>query len=182
MSTQNPPLHPPIDPRRQSLRDIFFYGPDSTPIFKQYFLRAVTRQVTTFPFEDPDGDLFPLAYMQEGTYKTNPNQREEIKAYRDDNTRDLTRVTAEGKKTTIEFKLRSVWLEEKMYIQAWFHNAEANTQEAHEQRKVQLEFWDEEENAYKTGYFYRPNLEFEIDKTEGYEIKYKPLTIKLVEY
>lgn len=168
-----------INPFRQTLRDIFFYGPGGTPVFQKYFIKAVSRRTTTFPFDDP---TFPLAYMQADTYKTNPNQREEIKAYRDDNTRDLTRVTAEGKKTTIEFKLRSVWLEEKMYIQGWFNNAEKNTQEAHEQRKVQLEFWDEEENAYKTGYFYRPNLEFEILKVEGNDIKYKPLTIKLVEY
>lgn len=125
---------------------------------------------------------FPLQYIQYNTYKANPNQREEIKAYRDDNTRNLTRVTASGKKSTIEFKTRKLHLHEKMDIQSWIGEAEENTQEAHEQRKIQLQYWDDEENQYKTGYFYIPNIEYTIVRITREDIIYGELTIKFVEY
>ena len=147
--------------------------------FRGYLIKAVTRQSTAPPYDDP---TFPIQYMQWDTYKATPNQREEIKAYRDDNTRNLTRVTASGKKTVIEFKTRKLHLAEKIYVQGWLHNAEENTQEAHEQRKIQLNYWDDEENAYKTGYFYRPNVEYTIKKVTDDDIMYDELEIKFVEY
>lgn len=147
--------------------------------FRGYLIKAVTRQSTAPPYEDA---VFPLNYILWDSYKSTPNQREEIKAYRDENTRNLTRVTASGKKSVIEFKLRQLHLADKMFIQGWLHNAEENTQEAHEQRKIQLEFWDDEENTYKTGYFYRPNTEFEILRLMDDDIVYKELTLKFVEY
>lgn len=128
------------------------------------------------------GEWLPLMFIQWDSYEANPNQREEIKAYRDDNSRDLTRVTASGKKSTLQFKLRPLNLKEKMDFQAWLGNAMEDTQEAHEQRKVQLKYWDDEENVYKTGYFYRPNVAFKILKIEGNLIYYKEQEVKFVEY
>ena len=128
------------------------------------------------------GEGFPLNFIQWDSYESTPNQREEIKAYRDDNTRNLTRVTASGKKSTIQFKLRPLDLEQKQIVQDWLGRAEEDTQEAHEQRKVQLLYWDDEENVYKTGYFYRPNTTFKILKIEGNNILYKEQEMKFVEY
>jgi len=142
-----------------------------TPIFRGYFIRAVKTQA-----------VMPMHLIEWDSYKATPNQREEIKAYRDDNTRDLTRVTAEGKKSVIEFKLRPMWLDGKMEFQAWLGAAMEDTQEAHEQRKVQLEFWDDEENTYKTGYFYVPNIEYSILRVTEDSIRYKEITIKFIEY
>lgn len=139
--------------------------------FRGYLVKAILSDT-----------VLPLQFIEWDSYKSTPNQREEIKAYRDDNTRDLTRVTAEGKKSTIEFKLRSMWLEEKMEFQAWLGAGIENTQEAHEQRKIELEYWDDEENAYKTGYFYVPNIEYQIMHITDESIKYKSITIKFIEY
>ena len=131
--------------------------------------------------------IFPHQYIQIGTWSTVPNQREEIKAYRDDNTRDLTRVTAAGRKTTISFKTRSALNKsQKEAIQTFFTSHESNAAE----RKITVTYWNDEENTYKSGTFYRPNMTFPIlslrtilseDRT-SYDIIYDELQIDLVEY
>lgn len=143
----------------------------SAPTFRGYLIKAVKTDA-----------ILPLKFIQWDSYKITPNQREEIKAYRDDNTRDLTRVTASGKKTAIEFKLRAMWLEDMMEFQGWLGDGMEDTQEAHEQRKIQLEIYDTEENVYKTGYFYVPNMDYTILRITDDSIKYKEQTIKFIEY
>ena len=112
---------------------------------------------------------FPNRYIALDTWSSTPNQREEIKAYRDDNTRDLTRVTAQGKKSKFSFKTRKkLHLNEKKEIQQFFTSSEVDAN----QRKIQLTFWNDESNSYKTGYFYRPNMEFKIYKITDDDIIY----------
>lgn len=124
-------------------------------------------------------EIFPNKFIQYNSWSSTPNQREEIKAYRDDNTRDLTRITAAGKKSVFSFKVRSnLHLEDKMEIQEFFTNAEID----HEQRKVNLRFWDDENNTYKNGTFYRPNMKFPIIKITDDDIVYGELTIECIEY
>jgi fructose-1,6-bisphosphatase len=123
--------------------------------------------------------VFPNKYIQYNSWSSTPNQREEIKAYRDDNTRNLTRITAAGKKSVFSFKVRSsLHLEDKIEIQAFFTNNELD----HEQRKINLKFWDDENNEYKTGTFYRPNMPFPIIKITDDDIIYGELTIECIEY
>ena len=123
--------------------------------------------------------VFPNKYIQFNSWSSTPNQREEIKAYRDDNTRNLTRVTAAGKKSVFSFKVRSpLHLAEKIDIQNFFTSAEIDK----DQRKVNLRFWDDENNEYKTGTFYRPNTPFPIMKITENDIVYGELTIECIEY
>jgi hypothetical protein len=104
-------------------------------------------------------DIFPHKYIEFSSWDSTPNQREEIKAYRDDNTRNLTRVTAAGRKTAIAFKTRdNLTLAEKQEIQNFFTSHETNAAE----RKIPLTFWNDESNSYMTGDFYRPNIKFPI--------------------
>lgn len=140
-------------------------------LFRGYLIKAVLSN-----------EVLPLQFIEWESYSSTPNQREEIKAYRDDNTRDLTRVTAEGKKSVIEFKLRSLWLPEKILFQDWLQAGIENTQEAHEQVKIELEFWDDENNVYKTGVFYVPNIQYSITRITDDNIKYKETSIKFIEY
>lgn len=124
-------------------------------------------------------DIFPHKYIQLASWNTTPNQREEIKAYRDDNTRNLTRVTAAGRKTAIQFKTRPhLHLAEKEEIQNFFYNHETD----HDERKIQLTFWNDESNTYETGYFYRPNMQFVIEQISDADIVYAEFTFDLVEY
>lgn len=136
--------------------------------FEGYFIQA-TRT----------GEKFPLRYINETSYKSTPNQREEIKAYRNENTRDLTRVTASGKKTKIEFATREgLHLADKKAVQKFFTDGESDAA----QRKINLKYWNDESNEYKTSDFYRPDIEFTIKKATDNDLVYNPLTIKLVEY
>lgn len=122
---------------------------------------------------------FPNQYIALDTWESTPNQREEIKAYRDDNTRDLTRVTAQGKKSTFKFKTRKyLRLADKQAIQKFFTDSEVDAN----QRKIQLTYWNDESNSYKTGYFYRPNMQFKIYKITQNDIIYDELSFEFIEY
>ena len=138
--------------------------------FAGYLLAAVVGTTIT---------SFPNKYIEYESWDSTPDQREEIVAYRDDNTRDLTRVTAAGKKTVFSFTVREgIHLAEKQEIQNFFYNAE----EDHEQRKIKLQFWNDDTNSYDVGYFYRPNMHFPIKRITDNDIIYKQLTLDFVEY
>lgn len=136
--------------------------------FKGYLLRAVATDT-----------ILSGEFIETATWKTTPNQREEIKAIRDDNTRDLFRITAEGKKSIFQFDtVDGMNLEQKMAFQKFFTDAESNVEE----RKIQLEYWNDEDNSYKTGYFYRPNMEFTIQEYTNSDIIYGSMNFQFVEY
>ena len=138
------------------------------PNFAGYLLKATAT-----------GIIFPQKYIALESWDSTPDQREELKAYRDDNTRNLTRVTATGKKSIFSFTTREgLHLADKIIIQTFFTNGESD----HEQRKINLEFWNEETNSYDTGDFYRPNMNFPIYKITEDDIIYKAMKFEFVEY
>lgn len=121
---------------------------------------------------------FPDTYIVHDSYATTPNQREEIKAYRDENTRELFRITAQGKMSTFSFTTRKrLHLNEVEEIMDWFTDSEYNQ----EQRSIMLTYWNQETFDYETKAFYRPNLKFEIYEITETDIIYKPLTIDLIQ-
>lgn len=139
--------------------------------FRGYLFKAVRTN-----------SIFPMKYINYESWNSTPKQREELKAYRDDNTRNLTRVTAQGMKSVFAFETRSnLHLDEKIEIQNFFLNAEEDD-EARHQRKVQLEYWNDETNQYETSYFYLPDIEFPIRKIQGNDIIYGSLKFDFVEY
>ena len=122
---------------------------------------------------------FPLKYMLYESYESTPNAREELKAYRDDNTRDLTRVTAQGHKSSFKFQTRpNLHLADKIEIQKFFTDAESDTN----QRKISLQYWNDEDNTYKTAYFYRPDIKFPIRRVLADDIIYGSIELQFVEY
>lgn len=130
-------------------------------------------------YRTADNKPFPQQYIEMGSWSSNPDQREEIRAYRDDNTRALTRITAQGRKSIFSFATRNnLHLKDKIAIQKWFTEKEVNSTE----RKIQLTFWNEETNNYDTGYFYRPNMEFKIKSIIGNDIIYDSMQFDFVEY
>ena len=123
--------------------------------------------------------IFPHQYIALDSWDSTPNQREEIKAYRDDNTRDLTRITAQGKKSVFKFKTRNyLHLAEKQEIQNFFTSSESDPN----QRRITLTIWNEENNDYMTADFYRPNMKFEIYKISQTDIIYKEFQFELIQY
>ena len=123
--------------------------------------------------------VFPHQYIVYSSWSSTPNQREEIKAYRDDNTRNLVRVTASGKKSVFSFDIReNIGLADKTAINKWFYDNETD----HTARKIHVQFWDDEKNEYKSGYFYRPNMPFPIVRITSNDIIYGSMHIDFIEY
>ncbi len=124
-------------------------------------------------------DIFPHEYIAYETYSTLPNSREEIKAYRDDNTRDLTRITASGTKSSFSFNTRpNLHLADVEKILEFFTSHESSALE----RKINLTYWNNESLEYKTSDFYRADITFDIKQITDSDIIYKEATISLVEY
>ena len=126
-----------------------------------------------------NNDIFPHELINYESWDSTPKQREEIKAYRDENTRDLTRITAAGRKSVFQFNTRpKIHLADVERILHWFYDAEVD----HDQRMMWLEYWNEEDIAYRQGYFYRPDTKFPIKQITGNDIIYRETTINFVEY
>lgn len=122
---------------------------------------------------------FPMKYVAQNGVHINPNVREEIKAYRDDNTRNLTRVTAAGTKTSISIDmLGGLNNAKKQEILGWFTSHETDAL----QRKITLLYYDADSNSYTTGTFYRADTEYSAIRTTANDVIWDAFTIDLVEY
>ena len=127
----------------------------------------------------PEGVTFPHYYIKMESYDIQPDIREEVRSYRDEYTRDLYRLTADGMKTKITFELLdNLTMDESYEIQNWFYTAEVD----HKQRKIAIKYWNTEYFRYDTGYFYRPDPNFKIRDIEGGVMTLKGHPITLIEY
>ena len=125
--------------------------------------------------------IFPHEYISFDSWSSTPNQREELKAWREDNTRTLHRVTAQGKKSIFSFKTRKyLHLVDKIAIINFFNTNEEPGDK--EERKIHLRFWNEELNDYAEGWFYRPNMPFKIIQVSDTDIQYNELELEFIEY
>lgn len=122
--------------------------------------------------------VFPDGFMIFDSYECTPNQREEIKAYREENSRLLHRITAEGEKSTFKFTVRSLYLSELEALRNWLYNAEVD----HKERKIELEWWDMDTLQYRTSVFYTPNPQFKIKRYDDNNILFNERTIEFIEY
>lgn len=120
-------------------------------------------------------NIFPNKCIAE--YSTTPNQRMEVSAERDNNG-DLQRKTLSNHKTNITFSTHILFLDDKIKIQNIINKGIVNSN----QRKCKVEYWNDEENKYKEGYFYIPNVEFSVMDASSNDIQYNPITFELIEY
>ena len=135
-------------------------------------------------------DEFPHKYIELSSYDVSPDNREEIKAERDDNSRQLIRVTASGMKSAIHFKTRPNLTESEMTeITSWFRAHETDSK----QRRINsLSFWNPDPwnpsspssatPGYDSGDFYRANTKFPIKRISGTDLIYDSVEFDLIEY
>ncbi len=124
-------------------------------------------------------DVFPHHLIVYDSYTTLPNSREEIKAYRDDNTRNLTRITSQGTKSSFSFKTReNLHLSDIETIKNWLTSHYSIALE----RKLNLTYWNNEELQYKTADFYCADIKYPIKKITNNDIIYGSFEISFVEY
>ncbi len=126
-------------------------------------------------------EVFPETLINYGSWSGTPNQREELKAWREDNSRDLHRITAQGRKSIFSFKTRKyLHLADKLAIISFFDRNEEPGDKG--ERKIHLRFWNDETNDYGEGWFYRPNMPFKIVWISDTDIKYDELDFEFIQY
>lgn len=138
------------------------YGED----FKGYLLKFTKT-----------GKIFPNKYLNLSSYKTTPQQRTELKANRD-SLNNLHRTTIPNHKTKITFNTTVLDLAELREILEIINSSYANRT----QRKVVVEYWDDELLKYRTMTAYIPDITYTKRKISSDNIKYEPLEISLIEY
>lgn len=117
----------------------------------QGFLLAYVKNNQTVPF--------PNELIDYDCWESNDNQREYIKAYRDDNTRDATLVPAQGRKTALQLKTRdNLHISQVKTIRDWFLDGEID----HDIRKITIKYWDSDQLKYRTITCYQANPKFKI--------------------
>lgn len=125
--------------------------------------------------------VLPNKYLAIEKCTSTPNARVELEAYRDDYTQNLTRITAEGKKTKEEFyTIEDLTLEQKIEIQAIMADGLVNEL----QRKYRVTYWNDEENVYKTTDIYIPDITYtrkRIDEKKN-TIIYASIKLATIEY
>lgn len=123
--------------------------------------------------------IVPNKYLAYDDYTATPNQRTEIEAYRDLNNL-LHRDTSPNFKTKIDFNTRPLYLSEKIDLQSTFASGLVNRA----QRKYNVTYWDDEQNIYKTGVFYMPDVDYKIINVdeETKNILYNKMRFALIEY
>lgn len=105
-------------------------------------------------------------------YETTPNQETDLNSYTDGN--GLThRNVLPHTKTTIKFSTHPVMtLDEKKKLQQYFPN----------RKKVTVQYWNDENNNYKTGDFYITPVTFKIKDYDKKTIYYDSISYELIEY
>lgn len=123
--------------------------------------------------------VVPNKYLAYDDYTATPNQRTEVEAYRDLNNL-LHRDTSPNFKTKIDFNTRPLYLGEKIDLQSVFASGLVNRA----QRKYNVTYWDDEQNTYRTGVFYMPDVDYKIINVdeETKNILYNKMRFALIEY
>ena len=120
---------------------------------------------------------FPEQLIVYSSYECMPNIRQDK-----DPTRDMSgvlhRAVVPARASTIKFSTPSLHLSEKMEIQAFFNSCMVNSAE----RKVRVEFWDDENNVYKIEYMYLPDIKYTILYHTDDDIIYAPVEYELIGY
>lgn len=121
--------------------------------------------------------ILPNKFLAYNDYTATPNQRSEVEAYRDLNNL-LHRSTSPNFKTKIDFNTRPMWLPDKIEMQSVFASGLIDRA----QRKYNVTYWDDEQNTYKSGVFYMPDIEYKPIRVVGNNILYNKIRIALIEY
>ena len=126
-----------------------------------------------------NGTPLPLKYMRYETYKITPNQRMDYNSTRD-SLGVLHRTVVSHTATKIEFNMPRMdnWAVEdfmRLIRKYWTSTAE---------RKITLYYYDMENNSYKSGTFYMPDIDFTISNVDEYNgiINYAETRVAFIEY
>lgn len=122
----------------------------------------------------------PNSYLQMDKCTSTPKQREEIEAYRDDYSRTLHRVTANGMKTKQVLYFRPLNHMQILALKEVMRNSLVDAK----QRKYHITYWNDEGMQYNEGDFYIPDITFvrrRVDE-ENNLVYYCEFEMHIIEY
>ena len=123
-----------------------------------------------------NGTVFPNKYILMDSYKVSPNQLTDLDSYTDGNG-ELIRNVLPHTRGKPDFSIVPfINLAEKIAIQAIIPCSPT------ERIKLTVEFWDDDINAYRTGDFYIPDIEYPVYDASATDIIYKSIRVAFVEY
>lgn len=121
----------------------------------------------------------PLSYIKMGDGNTQtPNQREEIKAERDDYTRKLMRVTADGMITKQIFQFKQMSYKKVKALQNVMKQGLVDKK----QRKYNVTYWNLENMQYEKGDIYIPDIEYTIARADENDLIIGEFSMALIGY
>lgn len=124
------------------------------------------------------GVEMPPHFIAAESYVVSPNQRQDTDPFVDAYG-VLDRTVLPHKRTKISFSTQDeLSLIEKIELQKFFAAGTIDVVE----RKVTVEYWDDENNEYKTGTFYQPDYEYSVISYSYDDIRYSPIKVILIEY
>lgn len=125
------------------------------------------------------GDNLPLRYIFKESYKVNPNRRQDLDPKRVETGR-LKRNVLSHTATTISFQTKPMWNDEMAKFMLFIRSRYINTSE----KKLSITYYCPDIDSYRTGEFYVPDIEFNMDLVDTAEkrILYLSTTIEFIEY
>ena len=122
---------------------------------------------------------FPLSYVYKESYSVTPNRRMDLDSYRDANG-ELHRTVLDHAPSTISFKTKPMTNTDLATMMTLIRDNYVNTNE----KKVSLEYYCPDLDAYQTGVFYIPDVEYPIYSVDlnKNKIIYKSFDLEFIEY
>ena len=125
------------------------------------------------------GTILPMRFISVGSYNATPNQRMETSASRSV-TGVLHRTTVSHTASKIEFETPYLTNAERKQLNTLISQNFTNKQE----RKLDINYYDDEEDEYKNATCYVPDVKYSIDHIDAEKniIYYKPVRYAFIEY
>ena len=122
---------------------------------------------------------FPTYYIKAESYKVTPNQRMESSANRA-TSGVLVRTTVSHTASKIDFTTPPLTNSDVNAIHTLLTNAYTDSL----QRKLDLRYYDPSSDSYKTGTFYVPDIDYDINRIEksAHIIHYNEIRFAFIEY
>lgn len=118
-----------------------------------------------------NGVTFPHKYIAQGTYRIDPNQKQDDNTYTDGDG-ELHRDVMSHKRTKFEFTTPYIKEADNRIIQALFPD----------DLTISVTYWNPRKGAYESGVCYTPDLSFLVYESTDTDIEYSPLRLAFIEY
>ena len=123
-------------------------------------------------------DVFNMDWIFRDSFSITPNRRQDLDSYRNANGK-LIRNVLDHTATTITFQTKPMTRHNFALMMEFIRNHFISSQE----RKVRINYYSPDINAYRTGDFYMPDFEVQtiMQKKSG-ELLYNTCTLEFIEY